>query len=182
MIKTAKTGSWPAIICFMLCLLPGLANADLITYQMELDGTQEVPVTDLDGSASGTISFDDVTGMISWDLTYANIDTPTTMHIHGPGGTEGINAGVFINLGVNTSGGPNTLIDSLVANLADVDMIINDPGGFYINIHTAEFPSGSVRGQLGNVLVPLPGTLPLLIIAGLLLLHGKFNSGFRKRN
>ncbi|WDE03794.1 CHRD domain-containing protein [Thalassomonas viridans] len=171
MIKALKAGNWPAIICFMLCLLPGLANASIITYQMELDGLQEIPVGDLDGTASGTISFDDVTGLISWDLTYTDIDTPTAMHIHGPGGTVGINAGVFIGLGVNTSGGPNTLIDSLVANLADVNTILNDPGGFYINIHTAEFPPGSVRGQLGNVLVPAPGTLPLLIIAALLLLQ-----------
>ncbi|WP_281556738.1 CHRD domain-containing protein [Thalassomonas sp. RHCl1] len=171
MIKALKTGKWPAIICFMLSLLPGLASASLITYQMELDGLQEVPVSDLDGTASGTISFDDVTGLISWDLTYANIDTPLAMHIHGPGGTVGINAGVFIDLGVNTSGGANTLIDSLVANLADVNTIINAPEGFYINVHTAEFPPGSVRGQLGNVLVPAPATLPLLILAGLLLLH-----------
>ncbi|WDE13406.1 CHRD domain-containing protein [Thalassomonas haliotis] len=179
MRKILNTGNWPAIICFMLCLLPGLANASLITYQMDLDGIQEVPVGDLDGSAAGTISFDDVTGLISWDLSYANIDTPTAMHIHGPGGTAGINAGVFIGLGVNTSGGANTLIDSLVANLADVNMIINDPGGFYINIHTAEFPPGSVRGQLGNVLVPAPGTLPLLIIAALFLLQSSLKTRLR---
>ena len=179
MIKSLKAGNWPAIICFMLYLLPSLANANLITYQMDLDGTQEVPVSDLDGIASGTISFDDVTGLISWDLTYANIDAPIAMHIHGPGGIAGVNAGVFIGLGVNTSGGANTLIDSLVGNLADINMIINAPGGFYINIHTAEFAPGAVRGQLGNVLVPLPGTLSLLIVAGLLLLQSAFGTRYR---
>ena len=174
MRKSPWAGCWPAIICFMLSLMSATANAGLISYQMYLNGAQEVGIGDLDGSASGTISFDDITGLISWDLTYANIDTPLAMHIHGPGGIVGVNAGVFIGLGVNTSGGANTLIDSLVANLADINMITNAPGGFYINIHTAEFGGGSVRGQLGNILVPLPGALSLLLIAGLLLLQSTF--------
>ena len=103
-----------------------------------------------------------------------NIDAPVAMHIHGPGGFAGVNAGVFIGLGINTSGGANTLIDSLVVNLAQIDMITTDPGGFYINIHTGEFAPGAVRGQLGNIQVPLPGTLTLLIIAGLLLLQRSY--------
>jgi hypothetical protein len=144
--------------------MPNVATAALISYQMNMDGLQEAPVSDLDGTATGTISFDTVTGLVFWDLIYANIDTPLAMHIHGPGGIPGVNAAVIIGLGVNTSGGANTLIDSLVANLADVALIVGDPGGFYINIHTAEFPPGSVRGQLGNVAVPLPSTLVLLAL------------------
>jgi hypothetical protein len=31
---------------------------------------------------------------------------------------------------------------------AVVQEIEDDPGGFYVNLHTADFPAGAVRGQL----------------------------------
>ncbi|MDE1462154.1 CHRD domain-containing protein [Spartinivicinus poritis] len=135
-------------------------QATMITQSINMDGGQEVGASgDPDGSAFGTISFNDVTGVISWNFLYFNIAAPTAMHIHGPNGPAGINAGVFINLGIATSGGAGTLIDTLTANVADVAMIISNPGDFYVNIHNNEFPPGAVRGQ-----VPVPATLLLLAL------------------
>ena len=139
------------------------AAATTITYSVTMDGAQEVPgAGDPDGSASGTITINDATGDISWSFTYANIDAPTLMHIHGPDAPAGTNAGVFIGLGVATSGGAGTLISSLVhGNLAQVTQILNSPDTFYVNIHNVPFPGGAVRGQ-----VPEPATV-LLVGAGL---------------
>ena len=171
MVNQSKVQRAVAIITtiFILALMPNIAQASLITYQMNLDGFQEVGIGDLDGSATGSISFNDVTGLVSWDLLFADIDSPVAMHIHGPGGFAGVNAGVFLPLGVNTTGLLNTLTDSLVMNINDMNMITSDPAGFYINIHTAEFPPGAVRGQLGNITVPEPATMSLVLIAALLL-------------
>ena len=31
------------------------------------------------------------------------------------------------------------------------DEIRNNPAGFYVNVHTADYPDGAIRGQLVNV-------------------------------
>jgi hypothetical protein len=148
------------ILAFVAAFLvvPSSSEAGVI-YQATMTGAQEVPGPgDPDGLATGRISLDDVTGEISWKFLYSNIAAPTAMHIHGPGGSAGSAAGVFIGLGVATSGGPGTLFDSLIAAPAQVAAIVSDPTDFYVNIHNAAFPGGAVRGQLGNV-VPEPASL-----------------------
>jgi len=144
-----------------LLLAAGPARALSVTYTLAMDGSQEVPGPgDADGTASGTITLDDG-GLISWSITYANIATPTAMHIHGPGGSAGSAAVVFVGLGVATSGGAGTLISSVTTSAANVATILGDPTDFYVNIHTGAFPAGAVRGQLG-VVVPEPSTTLLL--------------------
>jgi len=146
----------------LLLLAPSSALATSASYTVNMNGAQEVGGGDPDGSASGTITLDDVSGVVSWSFTYANINPPTDMHIHGPSAPAGVNAGVFIGLGVATSGGAGTLISSLVhGNLAQVTQILNSPDTFYVNIHNGSFPGGAVRGQ-----VPEPATA-LLLGAGL---------------
>jgi len=136
------------------------------TYILSADGLQVVPVAgDPDGSATGTISLDDVTGDVSWNFSYSNIATLTAMHIHGPGGAAGSGAGPIIGLGVATSGGAGTLIGNLTAPLSDITSILNDPTDFYVQIHDSAFAAGTVRGQLGT-LVPEP-TAMLLLAYGL---------------
>ena len=145
-----------------LLLAPSSAIATSATYTVNMSGAQEVGSGDPDGTASGTITLDDLSGVISWSFTYANIDAPTLMHIHGPDAPAGTNAGVFIGLGVATSGGAGTLVSSLVhGNPAQVTQILNSPDTFYVNIHNVPFPGGAVRGQ-----VPEPATA-LLVGAGL---------------
>jgi hypothetical protein len=139
------------------------ADAASATFLLNMDGSQEVNNPgDLDGSAMGTISLDDVSGEISWNLTYSDIADPTLMHIHGPDGSAGSNAGVFIGLGVVTSGGPGTLIDSFVhGDLGQISSVLANPTDFYVNIHNADFGPGAVRGQLGTF-VPEPFSVALL--------------------
>jgi hypothetical protein len=150
-------------------LLATPAQATQIIYILpSMTGAQEVPGPgDPDGFASGTITLDDATGAISWSFTYANIAAPTLMHIHGPNGGAGSSAGVFVDLGVATSGGAGTLISSTTTPAANVTTIFADPASFYVNIHTGAFPNGAVRGQLG--LIPEPATAALLA-AGLVAL------------
>ncbi len=133
------------------------------TFTLNMDGAQEAPGPgDPDGTATGTLSVNDSTGLISWDFEYFNITTPTLMHIHkAPFGVPG---GVFIGMGVGTSGGAGTLIDSVIhAPLSQVSEILGDPAGFYVNIHNTNFPGGAVRGQL-----PEPSSLALLGVGALL--------------
>ena len=148
---------------FALAVSP--AAATTITYSLSMNGAQEVlpTVGDPDGTASGTLTVNDSTGAISWSFTYANIVAPTAMHIHGPAGPVGVNAGVFVGLGVTTTGGPGTLINSLTTTPANALAINTTPTNFYVNIHNTAHPGGAVRGQLG-VVVPEPALLSLLAL------------------
>ena len=143
-----------------LFLAAAPASALTITYALSASGDQETGPGDPDGSAGGTITLNDATGEISWNFSYFNIAAPTAMHIHGPGGSAGLAAGVFEGLGVATSGGAGTLISSKTTSPANVAQIIADPTDFYVNIHNGDFGAGAVRGQLGTV-VPEPATLAL---------------------
>jgi CHRD domain len=122
------------------------------TFAVSLDGAQEVGGGDADGTASGTVSFNTRLNTVSWDLTYANIAAPSGFHIHD--GDFGSNGPVFVDLGVTTTGGAGTLINTTTTTEAKIDAIFADVPGYYLNLHNAEFPGGAVRGQLE---LPPPG-------------------------
>jgi hypothetical protein len=154
---------------FALLLATAPAYALSTTYVLTMDGAQEVPGPgDPDGTASGTITLDDSDGSISWSITYADITAPTAMHIHGPAGSAGSAAGVFVGLGVATSGGAGTLISSTTTTPANVSSIFANPTDFYVNIHTGDFTGGAVRGQLGTV-IPEPAPAQLIGLGALAL-------------
>lgn len=148
-------------------LIAGPAQALSVTYLMNMTGAQEVPGPgDPDGLATGTITLDDATGLISWDFVYQDIAAPSMMHIHTGG--AGASGSVLVNLGIGTSGGAGTLISSMSTSTTTVSMILSDPDGFYVNIHNGDFGAGAVRGQLGTP-VPEPASA-LLLACGLLAL------------
>src|SRR5262249_13081733 len=164
-----------AILGSILLFAGAPAHALSTTYSLAMSGALEAlpNVGDPDGLATGTITLDDTTGAISWNITYSNLDPLTGFHIHGPAGSPGLNAPILVSPGPATSGGPGTLISSTVTTVANVTSIVANPTDFYVNIHTTAFPNGAVRGQLG-VVVPEPS--PALLVAfGLLAL------GWRRR-
>ena len=137
------------------------------TFDLDFDGSQEAgTVGDPDGDAKGTITLNDVTGNISWNITYSNIEpTLSGFHIHGPAAPPGVSTGIFIGLGTGTTGGANTLINSIAAAPASVAQVLANPGQFYVNIHTTPtYAAGAIRDQLGT-LVPEPSTLVLVSLA-----------------
>jgi hypothetical protein len=160
-------------------LIAGLAMAPTLdawgasaTFVLSMDGTQEVAPTvgDPDGLATGTITLDDVSGMVSWSIAYSNLEpTLSGFHIHGPGAPFGTSAGVFIGLGTTTTGGAGTLINSIVAPAASVAQVLASPANFYVNLHTTPtHAGGAVRDQLGT-LIPEPtaaslGTMAVIAI------------------
>lgn len=132
-----------------LFLLPLQSSGEVITFQLTMSGDQSVPGPgDEDGQASGTLTIDDATGLISWDFTYSNIADPAAMHIHS--GAAGGRGGVAVPLNVETSGGTGTLAGSTTADASNVAAILASPSDYYVNIHNADFRPGAVRGQLGD--------------------------------
>src|SRR5439155_18207518 len=123
--------------------------------EARLDGRQEVPVPgkppvgDPKGSATGIVRVqgDRVTFAFSWK----GISAPTLGHIHQGG--VGVNGDVKVPLfgtpmpdTVTAAAGVLTVSDPAIA-----DALRANPSGFYLNLHTKEFPGGAVRGQLSKL-------------------------------
>ncbi|MFI5689557.1 CHRD domain-containing protein [Streptomyces sp. NPDC051636] len=120
-----------------------------------LRGANEVPVAggpavgDKDGAA---LEFLKVQGnKVSVAVAWRHTGKPTSLHIHQ--GAKGTNGGVKIDFGklLDKATGHTVTGTVKVNDTALLKKLTTDPGSFYANLHTAEFPGGAVRGQLHNV-------------------------------
>ena len=108
-----------------------------------MTGAAERPtVGDPDGTGAAAVTIDTTTGEICTDLRVASIATPTAAHIHRGGPDVAGPVVVPLNTPNPTSATCATVVPALAAEIATT------PGGFYVNVHNAEFPGGAVRGQL----------------------------------
>ncbi|MCI3279227.1 CHRD domain-containing protein [Streptomyces cylindrosporus] len=122
-----------------------------------LRGANEVPVAggpavgDKDGAA---LEFIKVKGdKVSVAVTWRGTGKPTMLHIHQ--GAKGTNGGVKVDFSklLEKSRRHSVTGTVQVKDQALLDALKSDPGSFYANLHTAEFPGGAVRGQLHKVTV-----------------------------
>lgn len=111
----------------------------------EVDAAGNPGVGDPDGSGHATVRLNANTGEVCWDLTVAGIALPAIgAHIHV--GAARVNGDIVVPLDApGTSGSSN---GCTTADPAVVAAIAADPAGYYVNVHTTEFPAGAVRGQL----------------------------------
>lgn len=112
-----------------------------VAFLATLNGTSEVPgnPSAFTGTANGT--FNTTTKILTVTVTH-NVAAPTAGHIHGPA-AAGVNAGVVfpfttLTSPINFTSGPLT-----AAQETDLNANLN-----YVNLHTAAFPGGEIRGQL----------------------------------
>jgi CHRD domain len=129
----------------------GKASGKATTLAATLKGANEVPGPgDPDGRGRAVVRLagDKACFLLQW----SGIGAPTAAHIHeGRAGVAGPVVVLFFQPGVNAASLPDTL--SSVAGCVDVDpalagRIAARPGSWYVNIHTADFPAGAIRGQL----------------------------------
>jgi hypothetical protein len=130
-----------------------------------LNGRNEVPVAgsptagDPDGQAVEILRIQG--NQVSFAVKWKNIGAPTASHIHaGATGTNGAVQVPFFGAGLPT--GVEAATGSVtVTDAALLDQLKTNPGSFYVNLHTAEFPGGAVRGQLHAVTHPVDLTAVL---------------------
>jgi CHRD domain len=116
-----------------------------------LSGANEVPGPgDPDGRGKAFVRLSGTTACYA--LEWSGIGAPTAAHIHqGGAGVAGPVVVLFFQPGTNAASLPGTL--SSVAGCVDVDpalarRIAASPRDWYVNIHTADFAAGAIRGQL----------------------------------
>jgi len=114
-------------------------------YEATLSGAQEVPPATTPATGNAELMLNTNTNTLRWKVTYSGLTGPATAaHIHGPA-PRGANAGVVVpfsgNLNAQPMMGEQTITPEQATALAN--------GQWYVNIHTAQFPNGEIRGQLG---------------------------------
>ena len=116
------------------------------TYRATLLGSEEVGGGDADGIGSAEISISDEFDQVCWDLNgIRGIGPITAAHIHrGVRGTNG--PPVFTLRPVDEGGYKGCASGSEWTQ----DRIEGNPSDFYVNVHTAEYPAGAIRGQLSR--------------------------------
>ena len=120
----------------------GAAHAT--TLSATLNGTSETRGGDPNGSGRFTAEADEATGDLCYVLAVKNISPVTAAHIHQ--GAAGQDGPPVVTIEVT---GPDA--DLCMAVEPDtLKPILADPSGYYVNVHTADFPAGAVRGQLAG--------------------------------
>jgi hypothetical protein len=125
--------------------VPGDPTAAPAVLVASLEGRNEVTGGATDGQALELIGLQGNT--LSYSVTWRGIGTPTEADIHA--GVRGADGPVVVPLfttprpaGGFASGTVTVTDPALLAALR------SDPGGFYADLHTTEFPGGAARAQL----------------------------------
>jgi hypothetical protein len=130
--------------------VPAIANA-------ENTGLGAVQITfNVTRDANGAITG----GTADFHFQLSGFPSSTTIvaaHIHP--GAAGVNGGVIVNTGV-VAASPVTQADGVMSfsasgisvPAATLQNIVNNPAGFYFNVHSPTNPGGVARGQLGRAL------------------------------
>lgn len=113
-------------------------------YEATLSGAQEVPPNALQGRGMAEVQYNSNTRNLTWKVTYSGLSGPVTgAHMHGPAAPTA-NAGIVVPFTGNVNAPPiqgqTTLTPAQLGDLA--------AGLWYVNVHTAQFPGGEIRGQL----------------------------------
>lgn len=119
----------------------------------ELSGDEEVPGPgDPEGGGFSEVRIDPDAGTVCFfiEVDPASLTLPAAAaHIHE--GAAGVAGDVVVTLAPPDANG---FVDGCTdADGTVLQAIVDDPAGYYVNVHTSDFPDGAVRGQLG---VPLP--------------------------
>ena len=142
-----------------------------------LSGSKENPANASVNTGTTVINVDPSTGVLTWNTTTTiPIASATGHHIHEA--PVGVNGTVRVGFAVPTPGysGTATISTALAGQIAF------NPGAFYVNLHTAAFPGGEIRGQLvaDPVITPTLSTATLIALALALIAMGAMV--FRRRN
>jgi len=111
----------------------------------QLSGDNVVPAPgDSDGTGTATFTLNPGQGELTYNISVSNVDNITGIHIHKADSTS---AGPVVI--------PLTSSGELSGTVSDIDKammqdIMKNPSGYYVQIHSTDYPNGAVRGQLSK--------------------------------
>jgi CHRD domain len=151
MVMRHSGGPLVAILLASLILVTSAATVTAqTTLSTSLSGDEEVPGPgDKNGKGwvtltiepDGTVCYEGKVQAIGRELTGA--------HIHV--GAVGVAGDVVVDLdpfGADITG--NKAAHCVTTTPTTAAAIIANPSGYYVNVHTTDYPGGAIRGQLGD--------------------------------
>jgi len=111
-----------------------------------LTGDAEVPGPgDPNGSGTVQVTLNPDKGEVCYELSVVNMREATAAYIHQ--GEKGGEGPVAVPIEAPKTGAAKgcTKADGVL-----IEAIMQDPTDYYVNVHTAAFPKGAVRGQLSR--------------------------------
>jgi len=136
--------SWFLTVVWMSAFA-GPGSSSIHAFEVLLDAAQQVPTNASPGTGAGTVTFDEVSNELSWNVAWTNLTGPATgMHFHGPAGV-GTNAGVRVNIGLVSGLTSPTAGSTTISPAFGSELLA---GMWYVNIHTAAHGPGEIRGQV----------------------------------
>lgn len=125
-------------------LAAGPALAAPTRLSATLSGPTETPPGQPDGVGGFTATVNPDTNDFCYTLWVDKIGKPTMAHVHA--GAAGASGPPVLTLDVTGKDDD----ECLAVDKDKLDPIVANPAGYYVNVHTAAFPAGAVRGQLAK--------------------------------
>jgi len=142
----------------LLALVPVAAAAQ--TYTANLTAEAVLPNPGPEGATGfATVTLDG--SSVSYNLLFSGVEDPTAAHIHQ--GAAGATGPIVVDFAASFTGG--FAAGSVAADPTTVAAIASDPAGYYVQVHSTEFPAGALRGQLGTSAGGAEVTLYLPVVA-----------------
>jgi CHRD domain/LPXTG cell wall anchor motif len=112
-----------------------------------LSGEAEIPTGD--PNANGTASIKTRGSEVCYDLRWSGVEA-TASHIHR--GAAGKTGDIVVNFfAEDTALAGTSKAGCVKADAEVVAAITSKPGNYYVNVHSADFPKGEIRGQLAKL-------------------------------
>jgi hypothetical protein len=112
-----------------------------------MTGAAEKPTAgDPDGMGHATFRVNVGQKQVCYDISVEKIAAATGAHIH----KAGPDAAGPVAIPLKAPGADGKVKDCATADEAVVKDILQNPASYYVNVHTADFPAGAIRGQLSK--------------------------------
>jgi hypothetical protein len=113
------------------------------TITVPMTGAQESPKGSPTGKGTARIALDSTKGQVCFTLAWSKIKPPVAAHIHK--GAKGTAGPIVVPLFTKP---PAKHTACVKASRQQITAIIKKPSGYYVNVHTSDYPAGAIRGQL----------------------------------
>ena len=129
------------IVLLAMIAVAFASRSGTVKFQASLSGRSEIPKRT--SKAKGTVDVTITGTKVCWKFTgVSGFDKPVVSHIH-KGTARTANGPVVVPLGDRYAARGCTTSTSAIDRA-----IVKNPKGYYVNIHSAKYPNGAVRGQL----------------------------------